>query len=99
MTAGDSHRLADHLVAFLKDRISDFADIFGGDARQLLAAERKGDGKFPVGAFLGAHAEVDQVFPVERRQQERRWYTKLGEDGVGLTLTVEMRDFVLPHQS
>ena len=52
----------------------------------------------PSGAFPGAHAEVDQVVPVERGQQERGRHAELGEQLVGLPLGVEVRHLVLAHQ-
>src|SRR4051812_3572636 len=65
MSAGDADGLADHLVTLLEYRVCRLANVFGGDARQLLGAEGQCDRELAVGAFLGTHAEVDEVVPVE----------------------------------
>ena len=52
----------------------------------------------PSGAFLGAHAEVDEVVPVERSQQKRGGNAEVGEDVVGLALGVKVRHLVFAHE-
>ena len=65
---------------------------------QLLVAHRKRERELAVGPLLRPHAEVDEVVPVERRQQERRRHAGVGEDVVGVALRVEVRHLVALHQ-
>jgi len=80
--------LANIPVPFLKDAICALANVLGGDARKFLVAHGHGDSQLAVRALLGAHAEVNQVLPVERGQQERRRHGKFGEPLVGLALGI-----------
>ncbi len=65
---------------------------------ELLVAHGQRDSQLAVGALLRSHAEVDQVVPVERSQQERHRHAEAGEHLVGLSLGVEVRHLVLAHE-
>ncbi len=52
----------------------------------------------PSGPVLRAHAEVDQVVPVERRQQARGRHARPTEVVVRFALHVEVRHLVLAHE-
>lgn len=41
---------------------------------------------------------MNQIVPVERREQKGRGHAKLRKLSIGLALTVEMRYLILPHQ-
>jgi hypothetical protein len=63
--------LADIFAPSLEDIVGALADILDGDTREFLVAHGYRDGEHAVRAPLRAYAEVDEVLPVERRQQER----------------------------
>jgi len=73
----------------------DFGDLV---AEEAGAGAKRLDGELAVRTFLGTHPEVDEVVPVERRQEKGRRHTELGEDRVGLALGIEVRNLVLAHQ-
>src|SRR5687767_15137867 len=77
MFPGDADRFTDIFAALLEDPVRTFADVFRGHARQLLVPHREGDRQCAVGTLLRSHPEVDQVLPVERRQQKRGWHPRL----------------------
>ena len=81
----------------LEDAVGAAADVLGGDAGQLRVVHRQHELQHAVRPGLGPHAEVDEVVPVERRQQERRRHAGLAEERVGLALGVEVRHLVLAH--
>ena len=60
-------------------------------------AHREGNPQPPVLSAARTHAEMNQVVPVERRQQERRGHAGVDEPLIRLALAVEMRNLVLPH--
>ncbi len=89
---------ADVFRTFPEDSISALADVLSGHARQFPVAHRQREGELSVGVFFWTHAKIDQVIPVERCVQERRWHPQPGEDLVGLTLGIEVWNLVLAHQ-
>ena len=98
MLAGDADRLAAEFAALLENAVGAPADILSGDPREFLVAHGKRDRQLPIRSLLGAHAEVDEVVPVERSQQEGGGNGKVGEDMVCFALGIEMRHLVLAHQ-
>src|SRR4051812_46414065 len=99
MSAGHADRLADVFVPGLEDSKRALADVLHRDAGQFLVAHREGDGQYAVRALLGTQAEVDQVVPIERGQQEGGRHARVAEERVRLRLGVEMRHLVFPQQS
>jgi hypothetical protein len=65
MAARNSNRLADPLISFLEDAISGSTNVFRRDPRELLLSHRERDRQLAIRALLRAHAEVDEVVPVE----------------------------------
>src|SRR6266542_3155091 len=91
----DADDLADVFLSMLEDAVGASADVLGGDSRELLVAHGKRDGKLAVRPLFLAHAEVNQIVPVERRQEKRHRQTEIGEQVVGLALAVKVRHLVL----
>ena len=63
----------------------------------FLSSSGKVMRQLAVGPALRTGAEVDEVVPVERGEQERGRHAELAEDLVGLALGVEVRHLVLAH--
>ena len=66
--------------ACLEDAVGAAADVLGRDAGQLLVAHRQRELQLAVRPLLRTHAEVNEVLPVERREQERRRHAGVGEE-------------------
>src|ERR1035438_3095799 len=98
MLARDADGLAAEVAAFLEYAVSASADIFDGDSRKLLVAHGKCDRQPPLRSLLGAHAEVNEVVPIEGRQQERGGNIETGEKVVGFALGVKVRHLVVAHE-
>ncbi len=90
--------LADRWLPLAEDAVGALADVLSGDAGQLGLAHRQGEQQAAVGAGLRPGAEVDQVVPVERGEEERGGHGRFAEISVGLALGVEVRHLVLAHQ-
>ncbi len=63
-----------------------------------LVAHRQCEVQLAVGTGPGAHAEMDQVVPVERRQQARGRHACPAEVIVRFALHVEVRHLVAAHE-
>src|SRR5438128_12619177 len=98
MLSRDSHAFSDKIPTTLENPVSAFPDGLGCDAGQLLVAHRKRDRKPAVRSFLRTHAKVNEIVPIEGGQQQgsRR---RRSEVAVRLALAVEVRHFVLAHES
>jgi hypothetical protein len=94
----DADGLADEPWTLLEDAVSAAANVLRGDPRQLLLAHRKREHEFPVGRTLRPHAEVDQVLPIKRGEQERRRHVEVREEPVRFSLGLKVRHLVLAHQ-
>src|SRR5438128_3274067 len=86
--ARDGYGLPDELRPAPEDGVGALADVLGGDAGQLLVVQRVRECELTVRAALGSRAEVDQVLPVERRQQKGGRHAEVAEKLVRLTLGV-----------
>src|SRR5208282_2627556 len=91
----DADPRAHGLGAAAEQAIRTLADILHCDAGKLGASERQT--KHEVSARFRAwpHAEIKEVLPVERGEQEGGWCSLLGEYAIRRTLRVEVRNLVL----
>jgi hypothetical protein len=87
--AADAESLACHGRAAREDAVGALADVLGGNARQLAAAERQGQHHPAILQPARALAGIDEVLPVERRRRALR-----RERCIRLALRVEVRHFV-----
>ena len=82
---------------FREDAERALADVLGSHAGQPLVGHRQRERQHAVRPLLRAHAEMDQVVPVERGVEQGRRHLRR-EERVGLALGIEVRHVVLAHQ-
>jgi len=98
MFACNADGLTDKLPALLEDAVGALSDVLCGDAWKFLFAHGHGDRQLAVRAFLGAHAEIDKILPVERGKQECGRHGKFGEHLISLALGIQVRNLVVAHE-